>query len=101
MVIRFPSALDNLMSYVEKPEAPASQPKPMKKERSAATAEVLATPVKVANKADTDVANIANAPDPSVANKYGRYADKEKRRIYMREYMKTKRAAQKENHGSS
>jgi hypothetical protein len=35
------------------------------------------------------VANIANAP---VANKYARYRDKEKRKAYMRELMRKKRA---------
>lgn len=39
-----------------------------------------------------ELATVANEDAPAVANKHGQYADKEKRKAYMAEYMRKRRA---------
>lgn len=82
MPIRFPSALD-VMTYVEKPESPAPQPKPMKKERLAIAEKAISTKIATSN------------PIATKESRHGKYADKEKRLAYMREANRKSRATKK------
>lgn len=71
MAIRFASALDMLRA---------------EQERQAEAARL----------AEKMVANEMAVKAAKVANKHGQYADKDKRRAYMREFMRAKRAAAQE-----